>query len=246
MKAIAVPAGIGRDGRCFDEPLNILVSWKSSNTDKLHQVYVNGRFAGVTDDVKQRRIRIYVPTCWEGSSRIAVYAVDPELQYEDHRDQLDEQSTSGRVVLRWARTQSMPLGGRYEVYSNNGNGEIDHSKVLVGGKGMLWLCGQNKSGFCLSRFGLSDFGYDGSACPGFGRGEFGAGEFGFDADVIEWVSDELESGRYKFAIRIPDRYGMEQFSAESDEIAVIRRAKGVDGLGVDSCKEDGILKLKIG
>ena len=232
--ACAIPSGIGRDGKRFDEPLSIIVSWKASYANKLYQVYVNGKYAAVTDDVKQRRLRVTVPSCMQSVSSIAVYAVEPANQYTDYSSMICGTGNAGRVALSWTRSESLPLGGWYEIYSNNGSGQIDYSIIAAGGKGILWDGEQYKSGFGLSGFGSGDYGYDGCGCVGFGRGEFGCGEHGFDSDLIRWISDELTDGLYQFAVKIYDSSGTEKLSAESEQIAVVRNATGTGRLLLDS------------
>jgi hypothetical protein len=56
VMAFKLAAGVGRDGRSVDEPLSVLVKWRSGHDGKLHQVYVNGEFAGVTSDFEQRML----------------------------------------------------------------------------------------------------------------------------------------------------------------------------------------------
>ncbi len=88
----------------------------------------------------------------------------------------------------------MPAGARFEVYFDNGSGEVDYEHPIGGGR--VWGCWQDKAGFGLARFGEGDFGYEWAGGVGFGIGGFGLGEFGVDADVIEWVSPALEAGVY--------------------------------------------------
>ena len=44
VRAFALAAGIAADGISVNEPLSVLVKWRSQHGDKLHQVYVNGEF----------------------------------------------------------------------------------------------------------------------------------------------------------------------------------------------------------
>ena len=46
----------------------------------------------------------------------------------------------------------------------------------------------------MSKFGYSDFGYDGSAAIGLGKGSFGNGWFGFDAEAIKWYRKAADQG----------------------------------------------------
>ena len=123
------------------------------------------------------------------------------------------------------------------VYSNNGAGEIDYD-VSASGEVENWRAWQDKGGWGMSVFGLSDFGFDGSAAVGFGRGVFGRGELGFDADWIRWVSGELANGLYRFGVKVADAFGNESEGVESVEVAIVRTAGGVDEIAVESYDEN--------
>ncbi len=131
----------------------------------------------------------------------------------------------------------LPTDGFGRVYSNDGVGEIDYSGA-ASGEVENWRAWQDKGGWGLSRFGVSDFGFDGSAAVGFGRGVFGRGEFGFDADWIQWVSGELANGLYRFGVKVADAFGNESGGVESDEVAIVRAAGSVDEIAVESYDEN--------
>ena len=129
---------------------------------------------------------------------------------------------------------SLPFKGTAEIYFDQGSGEFDYNSPMEAGL-VLWPAWQDKSGFGLSEFARSDFGYDGSAAVGFGRGWFGYAEFGFDADMVSWDSCELQAGTYKFALIVVDRLGNKSEAAcESPEIVVIPVQQPVLGLNVES------------
>ena len=131
----------------------------------------------------------------------------------------------------------LPTDGVGRVYSNNGAGAVDYGDA-ASGEIENWQVWQDKGGWCLSRFGLSDFGFDGSAAVGFGRGIFGRGEFGFDADWIRWVSSELANGLYRFGVKVADAFGNESGGVESEEVAIVRAAGSVDEIAVESYDEN--------
>ena len=246
VRACVVLAGVGRGGHCVDEPSSVLVKWRSTHTDKLYQVYVNGRFAGVTDGCKDRSMRVRLLSCWSSVSRIDVFAVAPEFGQVDLSDDAGLEKDGGRVELVWSRQQRLPFGGSYDVYMDSEGGGIDSESNPLADDVAIWPVWQEKGGFGLSRFGRSDFGFDGSACVGFGRGVFGGGEFGFDADEIRWISDEIDSGRYEFAVRVADRAGNTYAEMVSDEALVVRQAKGAGRLRLDSYdKSSGAISFKV-
>ena len=56
VMAFELPTGVWADGEITAGPRVCLVRWRSSLVDKIHQVYVNGRFAGATVEGRQRQI----------------------------------------------------------------------------------------------------------------------------------------------------------------------------------------------
>ena len=86
----------------------------------------------------------------------------------------------------------------------------------------------------MSRFGESDFVFDSAAAVGFGKGSFGKGQFGLDADTLEWVSEPLQAGVYKFAVKITDEAGNESISSESGQITVTPAARPAEEVSIFS------------
>ena len=86
----------------------------------------------------------------------------------------------------------------------------------------------------MSGFGLGDFGYDSAATVGLGKGSFGHGQFGLDADTIEWTSPPLQSGTYRFGIKIADESGNQSSTSESEPITVTPAARPADKLSISS------------
>ncbi len=237
IRAFGLIAGVAADGATLGEPLSVLVRWRSEHEDKLHQVYVNGEVAGVTCGFAQRMLVIPLLSSWSSALRIEVYAVDPCEAYIDFSNEVDSAGQRGRVEIGWLRHMGLPTDGFGRVYSNNGNGAVNYG-AAASGEIENWLAWQDKGGWGLSRFGVSDFGFDGSAAVGFGRGVFGRGEFGFDADWIQWVSGALANGLYRFGVKVADAFGNESGGIESDEVAIVRAAGGVDEIAVESYDEN--------
>jgi hypothetical protein len=219
-----LPAGVWADGSIVAGPRICLVKWRSEWVDKIHQVYVNGRFAGATVDCEQRQMVVQVPSCYERAARVEVFAVEPSAGDIDFGDTLKgNEADTGRVKIGVLRSQRLPMGARFEVYYDNQTGVIDYENPI--GKRQVWGCRQDKAGFGLARFGENDFGYEWEAGIGFGKGSFGLGEFGVDEDVIEWVSPALEAGRYKFGVKVIDEKGNESEARETEEVVVIPAAR---------------------
>ncbi len=231
VRAFELPVGVRTDGGIVAGQRVCLVRWRSEWTDKIHQVYVNGKFAGATIDAEQRQMVVQVASCFDRAARVEVFAVEPSEADIDFSGQLDRsEGDSGRVKLSLLRSQRLPADARFKVYYDKGMGDIDYGEAI--GEGSVWGCRQDKGGFGLARFGEGDFGYEWSAGVGFGRGSFALGEFGVDADIIEWVSSALEASVYRFAVKTVDENGNESIASETGDITVIPAAKPASGLDV--------------
>jgi hypothetical protein len=246
VRAFGLASGIGADGEYVNEPLSVLVKWRSEHEDKLHQVYVNGRFAGVTKYPRQRSMVVGICSRNWSAAQIKVYGVSPAQGDVDFSDEIEMSENTGRVRIEWPRYLSLPFKGTTEVFSDGGEGEVEYAAPVSIEPIQLWPCWQDKGGFGMSRFGRSDFGFDGSAAVGFGIGSFGYGDFGFDADLVTWESSELETGLYKFGVKITDRFGNDSETMETEQLMVIRSAKSAIALEVDSYDaEQGRLVLEV-
>ena len=235
VRAFALAGGIRADGSVINEPRSVLVKWRSQHEDKLYHVYVNGEFAGVTANCQQRMMAVAIQSCWASAARIEVYAVEPGQANVDFSDEVDSAGQMDRVRIGWLRFLSLPFEGEAEIFSNGGSGDVDYETPVTARSLRLWPTWQDKSGFGLSRFGMSDLGFDSSAAVGFGVGMFGDGEFGFDADEISWTTDELETGLYKFAVKVTDKFGNNNDNEnESEQVVVIREAQPGEKLEIDS------------
>ncbi len=240
-------AGIRPDGRYIEVPRTVLVKWRSNLQDVLYQVYVNGRYSGVTFDSEQRQLVVPIPTSQQSPVRIEVFAVEPEYSYCDFSEDLDKSPAgSGRVTIRLLRTQNMPIDGTAQIYFDNGTGTIDYQNPLNALPIRIWPSRQDKAGLGMAAFGLTDFGFDAAAAVGFGRGCFGYGLFGLDAEAIEWTSPVLLSGTYKFGIKISDKAGNLSSAVETEPITVTPAAKSANRLNIYSFnKQTNQLLLEI-
>ncbi len=235
LRTFEFPCGIWADGDYVGVPRTVLVKWRSGWSDKLYQVYVNGKYAGATIDSPQRQLVVQVPTSLESPVRIEVFAVEPADIYTDFSNEIEQPvGQHGRVKIGILRSQDLPVGSKIQVYCDNGTGQIDYDNPFNSRPVYVWPSWQDKAGFGMSRFGLSDFGYDSAAAVGFGKGGFGRDWFGIDVDMIEWVSRELEAGVYKFAIKVADQSGNESDSSEVKEVTVIPAAMPAEELSIFS------------
>ncbi len=238
VRAFDLPGGIRSDGSSFTAPRAALVRWKSVLVDRLYQVCVNGKFAGVTTDSEQRQMVVFVGSSDEVPARIEVFAVDAAEADVDFSDVLDcPAGRTGRVRIVFLRGQDLPVGSRVEIFGDNGTGEISYESALNVDPIEVWASWQDKCGFGMSLFGRGDFGFDSASAVGLGRGCFGLGQFGLDADNFEWVSRSLEAGVYRFTVRVIDSKGNE-VTSETGEVAVLPSARPAAGLRVFSYDQE--------
>jgi hypothetical protein len=235
VRAYELPCGIWADGECVGIPRRALVKWKSGLSNKLYQIYVNGRFARATLDSQQRQMVVAIPTSYESAVRIEVFAVEPEQSDIDFSSELIPPATdSGRVKISLLRGQNLSIDTTAEIYFDNGTGEIDYDKPLSDSPIRIWPTRQDKAGFAMGRFGVGDFGYDSAAAVGFGKGCFGHGQFGLDADTVEWISPPLQAGVYKFGVKLIDKAGNQSSVSETEPITVAPAAKPAAKLNITS------------
>ena len=234
VRVFELPCGIWSDGIYVAAPRTALVKWRSNHSDKPHQIYVNGRFAGVTTDSQQRQEIIRIPASFKAPVRIEVFAVEARYAHIDFSSELDVLfAGSGRVKITLLRGQNLPIGTAADIFFDNGTGQIDYENAINHEPIQIWPAWQDKTGFGMAGLGISDFGYDGAAAVGFAKGSFGNGQFGFDADTIEWISQPLPAGIYKFAVKITDQAGRESIS-ETGQITVTPAAKPAEHLRIAS------------
>jgi hypothetical protein len=211
------------------------VTWRSDFSNKFFQVYVNSRYAGTTLDSQQRQMLISLPASFELPVRIEVFAVEAGQADTDFSDDLDcPASLTGRVKITMLRSQNLPIDATAQFYFDAGTGQIDYDNPLNDSPVRIWPVWQDKTGFGMSCFGKSDFGYDSSAAVGFGKGNFGYGDFGLDADTFEWISPQLSAGLYKFAVIVTDGAGNQSSAVETEPITVTPLPKPAERVTISS------------
>jgi hypothetical protein len=224
----------------------MLVTWRSDLEGKLHQVYVNGRYAGVTLDTNQRQLVVQLPSSFESAVRLEVVGVEPNEAHVDFAGQLDSAATDhARVRLVLLRSQSLPFGAVVNIYHDNGTGQVNYTTPLNPTPIPVWPCWQDEAGLGLAQFGLGDFGYESAAAVGFGKGNFGQGQFGLDADTIEWISPELALGVYRFGVTVTDSEGNESPATETTLIAIVPPARPAAALSLATSTDSETITLSI-
>lgn len=223
VRALAIPAGVSADGTVTENIGATLVKWQSTHLDKMHQVYVNGKFASAAVDCEQREMVVSIPSSAQTAVRIEVFATEAENAHLDQSGLLNSSEIQqGRLQIDFAKTHNLPIGATVDYYHDNGSGNVDYDNALNVLPIPLWPRWQDNAGFGLSSFGKSDFGFDSSASVGFGKGSFGFGEFGFDACLMSWRSEQLASAEYKFGVKITDSFGNVNIApAEIGQLTVI-------------------------
>ncbi|MBN1508732.1 MAG: hypothetical protein JW955_17925 [Sedimentisphaerales bacterium] len=235
VQVCALPDGVAGDGGCAVVSAAALVTWRSSQAGMLHQVYLNGRFAGVTCAAEQRRLVVQSPIVSPTAVRVTVIAVAPTDAHLDFSDALGQAAvSSGRVRLTLLRSQTLPLGTTADIYHDNGTGQIDYATPVNAAPIPLWPCLHEKAGLGTAQFGTGDFGYDSAASIGFGKGALGRGQFGLDADCLEWISPALPLGTYRLGVRIADADGNLSPAVETGPVPVVAAARPATGLDVAS------------
>ena len=205
VRAMVFPAGQRREGGGAAQAGVLLVSWCSSETDKLFQVYVNGQRAGVSAHPRQRMLLVQYDH--RHPAVIEVIWVTARDRYVDYARQLSGFTArdGGHAVVSLPRRGTIELGSVARLFWDAGTGQMDYAEPLAVQK--VWPEPADKWGWGQDGFGCGDFGYSGRAALGWGRGSFGGGEFGFDADLLVFESEALPVGTYQFAVRIMDAKG---------------------------------------
>ena len=247
VRAFELPSGIRANGKCAPTPGTALIRWRSSLLNMFYQVYVNGQFAGTTLDSEQRQLVVPIPTSLTSPVHIEVVAIEGRQADMDFSSELEQpQADSGRVRLVLLRSQRLSIGATAEVYFDNGTGQIDYDNPLTDSPIRIWPAWQDKAGFAMSGYGTGDFGYDSAAAVGIGRGSFGNGQFGLEADTIEWISPSLQSGAYRFGVKITDESGNQSSTSETEPITVTPAARPADELSILSFdKQTNQLTLEV-
>jgi len=187
VRALPVVQAVGADGRWQAEGGFVEVVFESSAVGKHHQVYVDGRLAGVTLSTDDRRVIGAAPET--AASAIEVVAVDADDRLTDFSASLEgyADGQGSRVEVAWS-------GGRYlddnldhfDVYGGP-EGAIDHARPLNAEPIAALVNGQNLGGF--------------------GRGGFGRGGFGRSAMRFFFATTKYFAGRYAFEVAALDAAG---------------------------------------
>ena len=217
VRAMGFPAGTKDGDEMVSLPGLVMVSWRSEETDKLFQVYVNGQWSGATAHPYQRKLLVEYK--YSHVAAIEVVAVQPDEKNVDFSGELAgfNETDGCRAVIHWPRRGTLSLGSQAIVYGDEGNGQINYTDPLATIE--VWAGAAEKWGYGLDEFGKGDFGYSGTGAIGWGRGSFAWGEFGFDAETQVFASEALTAGKYQFCVRVCDTQG--NFIEGEDKTATV-------------------------
>ncbi|MEN6387207.1 MAG: hypothetical protein ABFD79_18665, partial [Phycisphaerales bacterium] len=153
VRVFVLPGGISGNGLPITSGFGI-VKWESVLNNKLYQVYVNGKFSGVSQSSNQRRIIVPLTNCRETAINIEVYAVDYQEANTDFSDVINKTSQA-RLKIELQKT----INGYVDFFIEDEKQNKESIKIQA-----------ERNGFGWGVFGYSDFGYENSNSPGFGKG----------------------------------------------------------------------------
>jgi hypothetical protein len=169
------------------------VVWDSTQGSRWHQMYVNGRLAGVTPQIEDRRLVVSEPVGRGGMQStllVEVIAVDATDRWTDFGDELSGlgQNRGPRVRLTWQGGLYLdPNLESFDVFADGRTGAVDYTAPL------------NESPIPAKPGGQSPW--------GFGCGGYGLGAYGQSAARYEWTTDVLEPGTWRLAVVAVDAAG---------------------------------------
>ena len=186
--AVAVAAG----GGAAVSVGAVEAAWESTQADGWHQVYVNGRLAGVTGKSEDRQLVVSAPVGRRGPATmllVEVVAVDAVDRWTDFGVSLSGFAGVGAAVrLTWQAGEYLdPNLDSFDVFADGRTGTVDYETPL------------NDSPIAARPGGQSPWGY--------GCGGYGVGGYGQSAAQYEWTTDSLEPGAWRLAVVAVDTAG---------------------------------------
>ena len=181
------------------------VTWESTQADRWHQVYVNGRLAGVTAAPADRGLVVLGPVGGSGALGLVlveVVAVDAADRWTDLGGELAGfgAEQGARVRLTWQAGLYLDANlESFDVFADGRTGAVDYEMPL------------NDAPIPARPGGETPWGY---GCGGYGEGGYGE-----SAAPYEWVADDLEPGAWRFSVVAVDAAGNRLVSAA--EVAVL-------------------------
>jgi hypothetical protein len=169
------------------------VLWDSAQEGRWHQVYVNGRLAGVTAAPEDRRLVVAGPVGPDGTQNLVmveVIAVDVADRATDFGGQLNGfgPECGASVCLAWQAGLYLDEQlESFDVFADGRTGTVDYSTPL------------NETPISARPGGAEPW--------GFGCGGYGVGGYGRSASRYEWTVEALAPGAWRFAVVAIDAAG---------------------------------------
>jgi hypothetical protein len=180
-------------GQTAAAPGAVEVTWHSTQDGRWHQVYLNGRLAGVTAQPADRRLVVSAPVDRDGPAGMLlaeVVAVDAADRWTDFACALGGFGDGGgaQVRLAWQAGEYLdPNLDAFDVFGDGRTGTVDYATPL------------NESPIPARPGGQTPW--------GFGCGAYGLGEYGRSAARYEWTTGPLDPGVWTFAVVARDEAG---------------------------------------
>ncbi|MEA3368480.1 MAG: hypothetical protein U9R68_10250 [Planctomycetota bacterium] len=187
-------------------PGAVEVTWHSTHEDRWHQVYVNGRLAGVSTLPADRRLAVTVPAGRSGRHEmllVEVAAVEAPDRWTDFADTLTGfgPGAGAEVRLTWqAGLYLDPNLEVFDVFGDGATGTVDYDSPL------------NELPVPARPGGRTPWGY--------GTGGYGIGAYGQAAAEYAWTTDLVVPGTHRFAVVAADAAGNRLATAAEVQIAV--------------------------
>ena len=194
------------EGQIVEAPGAAEVTWDSTCEGLWHQVYVNGRLAGVTPTPADRRLLVPCPAGPGGPAGtllVEVVAVEADARWTDFRGQVAgfAPADGAAVCLSWqAGAYLGPDLESFDVFADGRSGTVDYGTAL------------NDAPIAAAPGGLAPWGY--------GCGGYGVGAWGESAARYEWTTGPLDPGTWRLAVVAVDAAGNRLATAAEVEVAV--------------------------
>jgi len=197
--------GVASDGTPVG-PAAAEVTWVSTHDDRWHQVYVNGRLAGVTAARADRRLVVSAPVGRAGRHGmllVEILAVDGADRWTDFAESLSGFGDGAGAEVRLTWQAGLYLDANleaFDVFGDGAGGTVDYDSPL------------NEAPLPARPDGWEPWGY--------GAGGFGVGAYGQSAAVYVWTTDPLPAGVHTLAVAATDAAGNRLTTAAEVQVTV--------------------------
>lgn len=179
--------------------------WDDDYTDKIYQLYINGRLTAETPRPgTEKKITVAVT----GLFQAEILAVDPEDAGTDYSDYLTGgDAVGGRVKLTWNRDpRVLEEISTAQIYSDHGTGTIDGDNPINPEPVRNFPPGTRTWGHFAGPLGQTRHGWGGPGVP-WGKRYHGLGPFQVGMDKVIFISEQMPPGTYQFRVCQVDAAG---------------------------------------